>query len=132
MVMVGRITKHATVHQLNDGREVVHFTVALNDWYKPKRIEDPVKITTYVNCSYWLNVKIAPRLTKGKLVEVYGRIQVNAYIGTDNEAKATINCHVNNIIIHGAGKEVDESSTGEPQESSNQKVEQNGTDDLPF
>src|SRR5665647_1717277 len=103
MELVGRITKDAVVTQLKDERKVVNFSIAVNDWYKPKNSEG-VKITTYVNCSYWISEKIAERLTKATLIEINGRIFVNAYKGADGEAKASLNCHVNTIKIHSFGK----------------------------
>ncbi len=39
MTIVGRITKDAVVNQLKDEREVVNFSLALNDFYKPKNGE---------------------------------------------------------------------------------------------
>src|SRR5258708_7406316 len=39
MMFVGRITKDAVVNQLKDERKVVNFTIALNDFYKPKGSE---------------------------------------------------------------------------------------------
>jgi len=87
MELVGRITKDAVINQLKDERKVVNFSIAVNDYYKPKNSEEGVKITTYVNCSYWISSKIAERLTKGTLAEIAGRIYINAYKGADGEAK---------------------------------------------
>jgi single-strand DNA-binding protein len=36
MVLIGRITKDATVKKLKDEWEVVNFSIAINDFYKPK------------------------------------------------------------------------------------------------
>jgi single-strand DNA-binding protein len=103
MEITGRLTADAKVNTLKDGRKVVNFSVAVNDSYKPKGIEQPVKITNYFNCSYWINSEIAAHLTKGTLVELYGRIGVNAWTNTEGEAKASLNFHVNNIKLHGKG-----------------------------
>jgi single-strand DNA-binding protein len=84
MELVGRITKDAVVNQLKDERNVVNFSIAVNDYYKPKNGEG-VNITTYYNCSYWVNSKIVHLLTKGRLVEINGRIHINAYIGADGK-----------------------------------------------
>jgi single-strand DNA-binding protein len=100
MVLIGRITKDATVKTLKDKRQVVSFAIAINDFYKPKGVAEGVTITTFYNCSYWITPNIAPRLTKGSLVEIQGRITVNAYNGFDGEAKASLNCHVNTIRVH--------------------------------
>ena len=127
MELVGRITKDAVVTQLKDERKVVNFSIAVNDWYKPKNSEG-VKITTYVNCSYWISEKIAEKLTKATLVEINGRIFVNAYKGADGEAKASLNCHVNTIKIHSFGKKETAVISEENSENTSKEV----TDDLPF
>ena len=127
MELVGRITKDAVVTQLKDERKVVNFSIAVNDFYKPKNGEG-VKITTYVNCSYWISEKIAERLTKASLVEINGRIFVNAYKGADGEAKAALNCHVNTIKIHSFGKKETAVISEENYENTSKEV----TDDLPF
>ncbi|RYZ30479.1 MAG: single-stranded DNA-binding protein [Chitinophagaceae bacterium] len=106
MTIIGRITKDAVVNSLKDDRKVVNFSIAINETYKPKGGER-TKVTTYCNCSYWLSEKIADNLKKGTLLEVTGRIYVSAFVGTDGTAKASLNCHVNNIKIHGWPKEVE-------------------------
>ena len=100
MNFVGRITKDAVVSTVKDDRKVVNFTVALNDYYKPKGSEQGVKVTTFINCSYWISPAIALQLTKGSLVEINGRLHASAYVGFDKEAKASLNCHANSIKIH--------------------------------
>ena len=121
MVLIGRITKDANIKKLKDDREVVNFSIAINDYYKPKGAEQGVTMTTYYNCSYWISTKITPRLTKGSLVEITGRIYINAYTGLDGEAKASLNCHVNAITVHQHIK-----ATGEV------KAKKEVTEDLPF
>jgi single-strand DNA-binding protein len=106
MTIVGRITKDAVVNSLKDDRKVVNFSIAINESYKPKGGER-TKVTTYCNCSYWLCEKMAENLKKGTLLEVTGRIYVSAFVGTDGTAKASLNCHVNNIKIHTWPKEVE-------------------------
>lgn len=100
MVLIGRLTKDAVVTQLKDERKVVNFTIAVNDYYKPKSSEKGVTVTTYVNCAYWISPAIAVLLKKGNLVEITGRLSVNAYIDMQGEAKGSLNCHVDSIKIH--------------------------------
>jgi single-strand DNA-binding protein len=126
MVLVGRITKDAVVNQLKDERQVVNFTLAINDYYKPRNGEGK-NIAAYINCSYWMNAKLAERITKGTLVEATGRIYVNAYIGNDGEPKASLNCHVNNIKIHSTAKT---NKTTEGALNANETTEP--LEDLPF
>lgn len=126
MTIVGRLTKDAVVNGLKDEREVVNFSIAVNDYFKPKNGE-AVKVATYFNCAYWRSPKMAANLKKGTLVEITGRIYVNAYAGADGNPKASLNCHVNNIKIHAWPKEVE--VIGQAGDTAN-SVE--GTDDTPF
>ena len=103
MELVGRLTADAKVSTLKDERKVVNFSIAINDSYKPKGNEMVTKITTFVNCSYWINPAIAEHLTKSTLVELSGRIGVNAWTNAEGEAKASLTFHVNNIKLHGKG-----------------------------
>jgi single-strand DNA-binding protein len=101
--LTGRLTADAKVSTLNDDRKVVNFSIVINDRYKPK--DGEVKeIATFVNCAYWINPGIAPYLTKGTLVELYGRIGVNAWNTAEGEARASLNLHVSNIKLHGGKK----------------------------
>ncbi|MBL7738488.1 MAG: single-stranded DNA-binding protein [Chitinophagaceae bacterium] len=100
MVIIGRLTKDAVVNHLKDERKVAHFTVAINDFYKPKGQEQGVTVTNYYSCSYWINPPLAEKLKKGALVELSGRIGVNAYTNMQGEAKASLTFHVNDIKIH--------------------------------
>ena len=132
MELVGRITKDAVVNQLKDERKVVNFSIAINDYYKPKNSEEGIKTTTYVNCSYWISSKIAERLTKGILVEIAGRAYVNPYKGADGEPKASLNCHVNNIKIHSFGSQQPALGEEENAEQTSKKNQEEVTEDLPF
>ncbi len=128
MTIVGRITKDAVVDVLKDDRNVVHFSIAVNDYYKPKGAAEGVKVTMYVNCSYWKGTKIAERLKKGSLVEISGRIYVSPYVSKEGEAKASLNCHVNQIKIHSTSKEVEVIGRPIPAASTNAEAK----DDTPF
>jgi single-strand DNA-binding protein len=113
MNIIGRITKDAVVAQLKEEREVVNFSIAINDYYKTKSGEAK-EFTTYVNCSYWLNTKVAGRLKKGALVELSGRISISAYLNMDGKAMASLNFHVNNFKVHATGKTAAPPAASEP------------------
>lgn len=100
MILIGRVTKDAVVAQLKDERTVVNFSIAINDYYKPKGSEKGVTVTSFINCAYWIRTANAERLTKGSLIEIAGRLSVNAYTSLQGEAKASLNCHVDSIKIH--------------------------------
>lgn len=135
-VLIGRVTADAKVTNLKDDRQVVNFSIAINDSYKPKDRE-AVQITNYVNCSYWINSGIADYLKKGVLVELIGRLGVNAYTSLAGDAKASITLHVTHIKFHGGAKQ--ETSQLAPQAigKKNRKGKTAGEisepiDDLPF
>ena len=102
MEMTARLTGDAKISTLKNDKQVVNFNVAINDSYKTKGSNEVTKVVTYVQCDYWVNPGIAPYLTKGTLVELQGRVGVNAYKANDGEAKATLTFHVNTIKLHGS------------------------------
>ena len=104
MEITGRLTVDAKVSTLKDERQIVNFTIAVNDYYKPTGSNESKNIATYVQCAYWRNSNIAKHLTKGALVELSGRVGVNAYIHMDGTARASLTFHVNSIKIHSKGK----------------------------
>jgi single-strand DNA-binding protein len=126
MLVIGRITKDAVAKQLKDERQVVEFTIAINDWYKPRGGEKPVKQTTFITCSYWINPGIVERLKKGTLVELFGRAGVNVYKDMDGEAKGALTFHVNNVKIHHTVKQET------PATNAAAETPQVHVDDLPF
>lgn len=130
MELTGRITADAKLSTVKDGRQVVNFSVAVNDSYKPKGSEVAVKVATFFNCSYWLNPSIAQYLTKGTLVEVYGRISVNAWTNAEGQAKASLNFHVNSIKLHGKSNAATNAATKETVPAAAEITEP--LEDLPF
>lgn len=104
--IVGRITKNAQINTLKDQRQVVNFSVAINDYYKTKAGERKEQ-TTFYNCSYWISPNVAKILTKGTLVELTGRISPSAWIGRYGEIKSGLNFHTSRIKLHGGGKQND-------------------------
>ena len=131
MNIVGRITKNAEINTLKNDKQVVNFSVAINDRFKTKQGELREQ-TTYYNCSYWLSANVAKILTKGTLVELTGRASASAWIGKDGEIKSGLNFHTSNIKVHGGGKksDTDEQPASQPQKSN--AFSEDTDDDLPF
>ena len=131
--IVGRITQNAKINTLKNDKKVVNFSVAINDSYKTKQGERKEQ-TTYYNCSYWINDKIAEYLIKGTLVELSGRISSSAWIGKDGEIKSGLNFHTSKIKLHG-GKQKSESNKepiANPQNNNSNPFSDETDDDLPF
>lgn len=129
MEITGRIVKDASVFKLKENREVVNFTIAVNDSYKPKDSTELKKIVTYIDCSYWVSSKSAKWLKKGALVELFGRIGLNVYIGNDGQAHGSLTFHTSHIKILAFAK--DEKQTPQVNKSAKASSKKE-PDDLPF
>ena len=131
--IVGRITQNAKINILKNDTKVVNYSIAINDSYKTKQGEWKEQ-TTYYNCSYWINAKIAEYLVKGTLVELSGRISSSAWIGKDEEIKSGLNFHTSNIKLHGGKQKYDNNNNpATNQQSVNDNPFADETDDdLPF
>jgi single-strand DNA-binding protein len=71
MDITGRLTADAQVRNVSEGKQVVNFSVAVNDSYKAKNGER-VTQTEFFDCSYWIGTAVAQYLTKGTIVETLG------------------------------------------------------------
>jgi len=125
MEIIGRLTANAKRKELADGRQVVNFSIAINDSFKPKGTTEVKHLTTFVDCSYWLNPGIAEYLVKGSIVQLSGSIGVRVYKNMDGEPKGHLTFHVNSIKLHGGGKK-NETISEPPTENAAP------ADDLPF
>ena len=127
MEITGRLTANAQVRETKNSSKVLGFTVAINDSYRTKDKERK-NITTYVDCSYWLNAGIAEFLKKGTLVELYGRMGANAWVNKDGDAVANLTFHINNLKLLGKSSSTTERVSDAAQVASIGEDK----DDLPF
>ncbi|RYJ50629.1 single-stranded DNA-binding protein [Flavobacterium petrolei] len=125
MNIIGRVTADAQVRNVSNSKQVVNFSVAINDSYRNKSGER-VEQTTYFDCAYWLSPNVAKILTKGTVVELTGRVSARAWTGSDGEAHAGLNFNTSQIKLHGGGKKSETVQT--PTGTNNSKEK----DDLPF
>ncbi|MDV3879034.1 MULTISPECIES: single-stranded DNA-binding protein [Chryseobacterium group] len=130
MNITGRLTRNAEVRTLSNEKQVVNFSVAVNDSYKNKQGER-VEQTTYFDCAYWITANVARLLTKGTLVELTGRVSTRAWVNKEGEARAGLNFHTSQIKLHGGGNRA-ETVQATAQSESNGFTAQGTEDDLPF
>lgn len=97
MLTTGRLTRDAEVRVTNANKKVVNFTIAVNDSYYSDG--EKKEVTSFIECSYWLGAGVAPFLTKGTTVEVFGRIAARPWVSRDGEPMASLTCHVNNLKL---------------------------------
>lgn len=139
MDITGRLTADAVVRTVSEGKQVVNFSVAVNDSYKAKNGER-VTQTEFFDCSYWIGTGIAQYLTKGTIVELSGRVSARAWVDGEGNAKAGLNFHTSKITLHGGGAATDKAQAKQPvqakpaaMEVTATQVQPNGQeDDLPF
>lgn len=136
MNITGRLTKDAKVSTLSDSRQVVNFSVAINESYKNRK-GDKVEQTTFFDCAYWISPRVAEWLTKGTVVELTGMVSARAWTGNDGEPRAGLNFNTSNIKLHGGGKKSEgtqEVKTGQTAEQGENKKAtlKEPEDDVPF
>lgn len=101
MEITGRITADAKVNTVKGDKEVVNFSIAVNDRYKAKGTNEVKEFVTFINVAWWMGIGITKILKKGAIVTVAGRLSCNAYIDLNGNAKASINFNANKIdLIH--------------------------------
>lgn len=125
MEFTGRITADSKVSTVKGDKEVVNFSVAINDRYRPKGSAETKEFVTYINVAWWMGTGISKILRKGAIVTISGRVYANAYNDLSGNAKASINCHANEIkLVH--SKKMEPAASAAPAEIT-EPVE-----DLPF
>lgn len=120
MEIVGRLTADAVTRTVQGDKKVVGFSLAVNDSFRSG--DERKEVTNYFECSYWRNEGIAEFLKKGGLVQIYGRVGVNAYISKNGEARGVLTFHVSQIklfggVPHNVESEKSESTKQEQAES---------------
>lgn len=97
MEITARLVADATVRKTKNDKEVTGFRVAINRRYLSGG--EQKEETTYVDCSYWRTTAIAPYLTKGSLVQLYGHMSARAWVSREGEPMASLNFHTNEITL---------------------------------
>ncbi|MFD2939161.1 single-stranded DNA-binding protein [Flavobacterium notoginsengisoli] len=132
MNITGRLTKDAEVRTLSNSRQVVNFSVAVNESYRNKKGEK-VEQTTFFECAYWISAKVAGILTKGALVELAGRVSARAWKGNDGELRAGLNFTTSQITLHAGGQKSETAkSASKEQKTLLETKPLIGRDDVPF
>lgn len=97
MLTTGRLTRDAEVRVTKSNKKVLNFTIAVNDTYFSEG--EKKEVTTFIDCSYWLGAGLAPYLTKGTMVEIFGRISARPWVSRDGEPMASLSFHINNLKL---------------------------------
>lgn len=130
MNITGRLTRDAQIRNVAGDRQVVNFSLAINDSYRNRQGER-VEQTTFFDCAYWISTSVAKLLIKGTLVELTGRVYARAWQGSDGQAHAGLNFHTSEIKLHGGGKRVS-GEQGVTEANKTHITKRGEDDDLPF
>ncbi|OXA99170.1 single-stranded DNA-binding protein [Flavobacterium oncorhynchi] len=130
MNIIGRLTKDAEVRTLSNEKQVVNFSIAINESYRNKQGER-VEQTTYFDCSYWISVNVKKLLIKGALVELTGRANARAWVGNDGQLHAGLNFHTSQIKLHGGSRKAETGQIATKSEG-NKEIQDEKEIDLPF
>ncbi|MDN3584624.1 single-stranded DNA-binding protein [Mucilaginibacter flavus] len=130
MLFTGRLTANATVNTVNGDKQVINFTVAMNQKWKNKTGEKKEK-TAYVDCAYWRNSGIAEYLTKGAVVEISGWMDAEGYQSKNDGIRARLICTCDTIKLFSLVAKAADRSDGEEKKAVNSVVAKD-EDDLPF
>ncbi|MFA6082737.1 single-stranded DNA-binding protein [Mucilaginibacter sp.] len=98
MLFTGRLTANAAINALTRDKQVINFTVAINQKWKNKAGEKKEK-TAFVECAYWRNSGIAEYLTKGAVVEISGWMEAQAYQSKKDGIRARLICTCDTIKL---------------------------------
>lgn len=131
MEITARVTADALVQQRDGGKEVVNFSIAVNDRYKPKGASEYKEVVTFINCSYWLRPSVAQWIKKGAIVQVTGRIGMHVYINSEGNPVGSLDFHTDSIKILVFGKKTDGGKKATPKSTKKAKNEKE-TEEVPF
>lgn len=87
LLVLGRATKDAEVLESKEGKPYARFSLAVNEYLG----KDKDERTTFYNVLIFNKTSVnAEKITKGNLVMVDGRPEVDAYISNEGNAKANL------------------------------------------
>jgi single-strand DNA-binding protein len=123
MEITGRLVADAAVRNIEGDRTVTNFRVAVSRRYVSggEQRED----TTFIDCAYWRSDAVAPYLTKGLLVQLFGHISARPWVNRDGEPMASLTFYTNEIKMLGASRKADEGKVKPKRNRTNQTAQGN-------
>lgn len=88
IVLIGRITRDPELRYTQSGLAVASFSIAVDRRAKNQQGE---KVTDFFRCNAWRATAefVQQYATKGRLIAVEGRVELNKYTGKDGVEKQT-------------------------------------------
>jgi len=131
MLLTGRLTANAEVKAIAGDKQVINFTVAINQKWKNKAGEKKEK-TAFVDCAYWRNSGIAEYLTKGAVVEISGWMEAQGYQSKSDGIKARLICTCDTIKLFSLVAKASDPTDSKEKKAVTTDAGSKDDDDLPF
>jgi len=131
--IIGNVTKDAVVQQAG-GKNVINFTVAVNERFKTRDGEKKER-TSFINCAMWRDsTTIAQYILKGIKIYVDGNPEVESYVNKNQETIAYQKVIVDKVEFLGGGSNKTSAPPASSPSSGNNDNPPMPTpdDDLPF
>ena len=96
VVLIGRLTRDPEKRYTTSGLAVTSFSIAVDRRAKNQQGE---RQTDFFRCSAWRQTAefVADYVTKGRLVAVEGRIEINEYVGQDGQKRQSADVVCDNV-----------------------------------
>lgn len=140
MEITGRVIRDSAVGRAGE-KEVLSFTIAVNDRYKISGSSEYKEVTTFINCSYWISMKAGQWVKKGAVVLLSGRLGMHVYINSEGNPIGSIDFHVDKISFAAFAKRSSDSmdadeSAGKAEKANGRTAVKKGKDkaldEVPF
>ena len=99
VTITGRLTDTVKVKQTNTGKQVLNFSIAVNDYSGNK------ERVNYFDFVAFDKPNLVPYLLKGPLVGITGRLRQNRWETQDGSKRSKVEIVANNIELLGKAKE---------------------------
>lgn len=129
----GTVTRDATLHTAQNGKQFVAFDLVENVNYKDKDGKK-VQKSFYYNCTYWRNpANVAPYITKGTILSVQCNVVARHYTDNAGNAKASTTANVESFkFLGGSSKKAAAENTPQAATTAKTAATAEPADDLPF
>lgn len=104
VVLIGRLTRDPEKRYTTSGLAVTSFTIAVDRRSKNQQGE---RQTDFFRCTAWRQSAefVADYITKGRLVAVEGRIELNEYVGQDGQKRQSADVVCDHVEILESNRE---------------------------
>ena len=111
VMLIGRLTRDPEMRYTTSGLAVTSFSIAVDRRNKNQQGE---KQTDFFRCTAWRQSAefVSSYASKGRLIAVEGRIELNEYVGQDGQKKSSADIVCDHVEILDSNREQGEGGGG--------------------